>query len=101
MVGDERAGLAPPTPRWEERKLIFIAGHTPKLSQSATRYLLWKQLRRSPHVTALSSTIGCNVASYAICQTPERFEAEFETFCNGWCRSKVRCTDSEGRAWVG
>lgn len=52
---------APPAPHWEGRKLLFIAGHTPKLTQSTTRYLLWKQLRRSQHVTALSSTIGCNV----------------------------------------
>jgi len=92
------AGVAgsspPPTPRWEDRKLLFIAGHTPKLTQSATRYLLWKQLRRCPHVTVMSSTIGCNIAAYEICNSPERLEEEYSNFCNPWCRSRIMCTGS-------
>lgn len=84
---------APPQPpRWEGRKLLFFAGHTPKLTQSATRYLLWKQLRRSPHVTALSSTIGCNVASYHICQSAASLEGVYDSFCRPWCHSQVPCT---------
>ena len=84
----------PPVPPWSQRKLLFFAGHTPKLTQRATRYLLWKQLRRSAHVSALSSTIGCNIASYEVCASATRIEAEFSTFCHSWCHSKVICVGS-------
>ena len=87
-------GAAPPpdAPAWSARKLLFFAGHTPKLTQSPTRYLLWKQLRRSPHVTALSSTIGCNVASYEVCESASRVATESGDFCQAWCGSRILCT---------
>ena len=82
----------PPVPSWSSRKLLFFAGHTPKLTQSLTRYLLWKQMRRSPHVTALSSTIGCNVASYEVCESPDAIANDYGSFCHRWCGSKIMCT---------
>jgi hypothetical protein len=55
--GAERLAL----PAWSERKLLFFAGHVPQLFVSRTRYLLWRQLRRSEHVTTFSHTIGCSI----------------------------------------
>ena len=97
LVGSTASGARaepPSTVPWAERRLLFFAGHTPKLTQSVTRYLLWKQLRRSPHVTALSSTIGCNIASYEVCESKERVDAEFGSFCRRWCHSNIMCTGS-------
>eukprot|EP00966_Prymnesium_polylepis_P291923 6741994-Prymnesium_polylepis.1 len=57
-------GGADPKPRppsWEDRPLIFFAGHVPKLSISTTRYRLWERLRREPNVTTLSTTINCTI----------------------------------------
>ena len=63
---DERVP-GPSTLPWAERKLLFFAGHVPKLFQSKTRYLLWKQLRRDPRATTHSWTIQCTVGSYRAC----------------------------------
>lgn len=93
-------GSSPPPPMapWTERRLLFFAGHVPKLSQSVTRYMVWKQLRRSEHVTALSSTIGCNVAAYEVCASASRVANEWQSFCRGWCGSQrgsyMRCSGS-------
>jgi hypothetical protein len=39
----------------------------PKLFIKPTRYLIWKQLRRDPRVTATSWTILCTIGSYRTC----------------------------------
>jgi hypothetical protein len=76
-AGDaERAGAGgaggateqpPPIGPWARRKLLFFAGHVPKLFIKPTRYLIWKQLRRDPRVTATSWTILCTIGSYRTC----------------------------------
>ena len=76
-AGDaERAGAGgaggateqpPPIVPWSRRKLLFFAGHVPKLFIKPTRYLIWKQLRRDPRVTATSWTILCTIGSYRTC----------------------------------
>lgn len=45
-------------------RLLFFAGHVPKLFQSLTRYLLWKQLRNDSRATTQSRTINCTVGAY-------------------------------------
>ena len=64
LVGDAEPPVVVP---WAERKVLFFAGHVPKLYQSIVRYLIWKQLRPDPRVTAHSWTIQCTVGSYATC----------------------------------
>ena len=73
---------SPPTPPpWEVRKLLFFAGHVPKLFVSPIRYLLWRQLRRSPHATTLSHSIVCSVGSYAVCLNESAVATTFEAIC--------------------
>jgi hypothetical protein len=52
---------------WARRRLLFFSGHVPKLFHSSMRYLLWKQARRDPRVTARSRTIRCTVGAYETC----------------------------------
>ena len=52
---------------WAARKLLFFAGHVPKLFQSPVRYLLWKQLHSDARVTCHSWTIGCTIGAYVAC----------------------------------
>lgn len=74
--GDVTASSAPPHVPWATRKLLFFAGHVPKLFNNDLRYLLWKQLRRAPSVTARSWTIMCTVGSYQTClQTDAQLHA--------------------------
>ena len=63
LVGEP--GASPPTPvlPWPRRQLLFFHGHIPKVYWRKTRYQLWKQLRRSSHVTLSSSTINCTVGA--------------------------------------
>ena len=78
----------PPTPPWAERKLLFFAGHIPKLfSGGRTRYLLWKGLRRSEHVTTSSHTLRCSVGAYEICARVNRprLQTEWQSFCREAC----------------
>ena len=92
------ATVAPlPAAAWAERApLLFFAGHVPKLYLGQTqRYELWRQLRREPGVRAISSTINCTVGAYAICQTPERWPAEWATYCQEPCGSRRQCSTSE------
>ena len=77
VAGDaERAGAGstggateqpPPIVPWARRKLLFFACHVPKLFIKPTRYLIWKQLRRDPRVTATSWSVLCTIGSYRTC----------------------------------
>jgi len=84
LVGDAPA----PTMAWTARsKVLFFAGHTPKLYLSRLRYNLWRALsRHSPNATALSSTINCTVGAYEVCSSAERVQREYGTFCLAPCR---------------
>ena len=53
---------------WAERKLIFTAGHVPKIYISSTRYSIWRQLRTVPRTTAISPTLNCTVGAFAECR---------------------------------
>ena len=69
LVGADSAipPSAQPPMAWSARKLLFFAGHVPKLFIADLRYLLWKQTRRHPGVTTRSWTIMCTVGSYEKC----------------------------------
>lgn len=45
-----------------------LTAPVPKLYINPTRYLIWKQVRRHPGVTALSATINCTIGSFSVCQ---------------------------------
>ena len=64
LVGDAPAPSAMP---WAKRKLLFFAGHVPKLFQSEVRYHMWRQSRKRPDVTTHSWTILCTVGAYREC----------------------------------
>ena len=71
---------------WAERKLLFFAGHTPKLYLNPLRYQLWRQLRRDARVTLLSSTLACTVGAFAACRmTDEALNAMRPTFFTSFC----------------
>jgi hypothetical protein len=46
---------APAEVAWGQRRLLFFAGHVPKLYIAPTRYQIWQQVRRHPGVTAFSA----------------------------------------------
>jgi hypothetical protein len=59
---------APQQVPWTQRRLLFFAGHIPKLYIQTTRYNIWRQIRRHPGVTALSATLNCTVGSFSVCR---------------------------------
>ena len=72
VAGDE---ASPPEPRqWAQRRLAFFAGHVPRLFISPLRYLIWKQIRNLPGVTAISHTLDCSIAAYAVCAKPRKLQ---------------------------
>ena len=80
-------------------KLLFFAGHVPKLHINNMRYRLWKALLNHSDVTALSSTLECTVGAYDVCTSAARVAAEYKTFCyqNKACRPRaggLPCTTS-------
>jgi hypothetical protein len=100
----EPLGRAPETetkdargrPRWEQRRLLFFAGHVPKLYFSTTRYLLWDQLRRDERATTSSYDINCTVLSYKACELSRselgtKSELWFRSFCAPYCPGRREC----------
>ena len=75
----------------------------PKLYINPTRYLIWKQIRRAPGVTALSATINCTIGQFAACRAPPPTDAGYKTFCLPYCDShreddwRVALNDAPGR----
>jgi hypothetical protein len=91
LLGD---AAAPATKAWARRKLLFFAGHVPKLYINPTRYLIWRQIRRHPGVTAVSASINCTVGQFsAACQTGGGVKTlsddALHTFCRPFCRSRI------------
>ena len=88
---------------WDARPLVFFTGHVPKLYINPTRYLIWKQIRRAPGVTALSATINCTIGQFAACRAPPPTDAGYKTFCLPYCDShreddwRVALNDAPGR----
>ena len=88
-----------PPPPWVERKLLFFAGHIPKLALSRMRFDLWRALRRSSHVSALSHSLWCTVGSYfEACGSPtvlqDHWKGFCRPFCNASCGASCRCIGS-------
>ena len=85
---------------WHARKLVFFAGHVPKPYIRPTRYLLWRQGRRDPRVTTVSSTLSCQVGAFAKCDLPTDFlKAQNNTFwlthCHDRCGTTSKCMASK------
>ncbi|KAL3910907.1 MAG: hypothetical protein SGPRY_008890 [Prymnesium sp.] len=90
LVGRNSVKQAPRVVPWHDRKLLFFAGHVPKLYIKPTRYFIWKQIRRWPNVTAISATINCTVGSMAACNEFKNCSDKFvHTFCIPFCKSHV------------
>ncbi|KAL1499406.1 hypothetical protein AB1Y20_011611 [Prymnesium parvum] len=87
----------PPLPlKWAERKLIFMAGHVPKVYISTTRYLIWRQLRTQSDATVISSSLNCSVGAYAACGRGKEYWAsrshrEITRFCWEACQEPTTC----------
>jgi hypothetical protein len=90
LTGESTSSMPKLRP-WSARKLLFFAGHIPKLYINKMRYRLWVQLHDVPGVTCVSSSVACTVGAYEVCSSPNRIETEHTTFCesNGW-RCRVR-----------
>lgn len=87
---------------WQSRKLIFFAGNVPKPYIRPTRYLLWRQMRQDPRVTAISSTLSCHVGTFARCSWSEAFlraqnNSFWLTHCHTFCGTKTTCMSSARR----
>ncbi len=93
LVGASRTERDPPAPvrmPWSDRQLIFFVGHVPKLYINPTRYLIWRQIRRHPGVTALSATINCTVGSFSVCRGISNMTtARLHTYCTPFCAKHV------------
>lgn len=95
LVGGVKTPSDAPAPAivpWNERKLLFFAGHVPKLYIRPTRYLIWRQVRRHPGVTAISATLNCTIGSFSVC--PEAMRSNFSversrTYCQDFCASHI------------
>lgn len=104
VLPDEPTWLTTPEPsggetgqlgtlHWSERRLLFFAGHMPKLYISRTRYLLWLQLIKDPRATVHSYDINCTIGLYAACgldfssKTERWFTHEF---CKDACPDRAR-----------
>lgn len=107
---NQPVSTAPHLTDWVDRKLLFLAGHIPKLYISPLRYLLWRQLRSLPNVTVQSSTLACTVGAFSVCHLPRAFllaqnNTFFTTHCLPLCRpnqrvatpTSYRCGASERR----
>lgn len=73
--------------QWDQRKLVFFAGHVPKLSVSTLRYSIWRNLRSDPRATVYSHTINCTVGVFSACRLSR---GELDAMSNeelvvGWC----------------
>lgn len=95
LVGAERGPKDAPAPAevpWGDRRLLFFAGHVPKLYIRPTRYLIWRQVRRHPGVTALSATLNCTIGSFSICKEaalPNFTVERSRTYCQDFCASHI------------
>ena len=96
------AASKPASVSWDSRKLAFFAGHVPKPYIRATRYLMWRQGRRDARVTVISSTLKCQVGSFATCSKPLAFlQAQNNSFwlthCHPLCGTTSTCMSSARR----
>ena len=93
LVGASRKATDPPAPAevpWDQRRLLFFAGHVPKLYIAPTRYHIWKQIRRHPGVTALSATINCTIGSFSVCRRVNNMTLQQSRgYCADFCASHV------------
>ena len=95
LIGAERGPKDLPAPAevgWANRRLLFFAGHVPKLYIRPTRYLIWRQVRRHPGVTALSATLNCTIGSFAVCKEaalPNFTIERSRTYCQDFCASHI------------
>lgn len=92
----------PPRSEWAQRKLLFFAGHVPKLMFSSLRYTLWKAMRTDRRVTALSPTLLCSIGSFVHCGlSDDELHAKplafFTTFCHNFSCSVPEQTAQERR----
>ena len=93
LVGAARKpsdAAAPELVPWGQRKLLFFAGHVPKLYIAPTRYLIWRQTRRHPGVTAYSATLNCTIGSFSVCPRVVNISlAASRNYCSDFCASHV------------
>lgn len=88
--------------RWSARKLLFFAGHVPKLYLSHTRFLLWYHLRRDARVTAISKTLNCTVGAFSVCGLGSALLGQanaslLQDFCRPWCGAAAGTCGSSKR----
>eukprot|EP00900_Chrysochromulina_parva_P022271 jgi/Chrpa1/4678/Chrysochromulina_OHIO_Genome00001508-RA len=93
LVGGTRGPSDAPAPAevaWGQRRLLFFAGHVPKLYIAPTRYRIWQQVRRHPGVTAFSATLNCTIGSFSACRRVNNMTSiESRSYCADFCASHV------------
>ena len=95
LVGADKKptdSAAPSLVPWASRKLIFFAGHVPKVYIRPTRYIIWRQVRNYPGVTAISATLNCTIGSFSVCPAAvlDNFTTErSRTYCQDFCESHI------------
>ena len=78
---------------WASRKLLFFAGHVPKLYLNGLRYHLWRQLRTDrANATTISSTLACTIGVFAQCRQSDAELTKqppsfFTSFCHAYSQS--------------
>jgi hypothetical protein len=87
---------APLLPLYRARRLLFFAGHTPKLYISRFRFDLWTQLRRAQlgayggQITLDSGDLDCMIGTFEICTSDSAIEANHTSFCRERCAAESR-----------
>ena len=98
--------------RWRERKLLFFAGHTPRLfgsrwGHSGVRFDAWQQLRRDARATTKSHSINCTVGAFADCSRLSRDFLQRQTSewfvrrCLPYCRPGAQLANASASAVAG
>ena len=102
--GPPNSSMRPPANNQSTNRLVFFAGHVPKLYVRATRYHVWRKLQaHRSAVTIASSDLSCTIGSYAAaCPLGEDFlrkqsQSFFDSFCAPYCnRSWMIDRDAKG-----
>lgn len=87
----------PRTVPWNDRKLLFFAGHVPKLYIKPIRYKIWRQIRRWPNVTAISATINCTIGGMSVCPQVLSCVVPSELPCSRIARNRLHHRHSADR----
>jgi hypothetical protein len=67
LVNGQEPPESPARVQWASRKLLFFAGHIPRLYLSPLRFLIWAQIHADPRATVVQSTLWMHLVTFKTC----------------------------------